>query len=294
MYDERFPLLGGRRVPLWSLILEIFLILGLLTAVIFGAPDAKAEPFSITWENDYPVPRGLDHNYTNGFKFKYGDWALSNEMYSPLNKKNPEPPYGDRPWAGYTYLEHEDIDSVNFAEEIILKSRFGFVGEASGTEALQKFVHDDLGAGAHPTWAGQNPSEATLDFVYSKRTRDYVKSLVGDSQVKQEYGVEFGNVKDLIFLDQELRKHFFSYFYPFVGLRGEAILYNTHLDGRLLQDNDYTIDKNWFVAKARFGFEFYFPESDYFFDYHYEYSTEEFTGQVGRHSYGSLTFGRKF
>ena len=270
------------------------IILSVIACILIVTSYAKAEPWSVTWENDYPVPRGLDHNYTNGFKFKYGSWAFANEMYSPLNKKNPEPPYGDRPWAGYTYIESEDIKTLNFGEEVILKSRYGLVGEASGTEALQKFVHDDLGAGAHPTWAGQNPSEATIDFIYSKRTRDYVQSLVGNSILKQEYGVELGNVKDLIFLDQELRKHFFKYFYPYVGLRGEAIAYNTHLDGRLFQDNEYTIDKNWFVAKARFGFEFYFPESDFFLDYHYEYSTEEFSGQVGRHSFGSLTVGYKF
>lgn len=266
----------------------VFIIVLLICSV------ANAEPWAFTWENDFPVPRGLDRNYTNGFKIKRGNWALANEMYTPRDKKNPLPPEGDRPWDGYSYIEYEDKTLVTLGEAITINFRFGAVGEASGTEALQKFVHDDLGAGQHPTWAGQNPSEPTIDIVVAKKNREYLKSIIGDSALEQEYGVQFGNVKDLIYLDQKLKKHFFKYFYPYVGLRGDAVAYNTHLDGRLFQSNDYTIDKNWFVASARAGFELYFPNSDFYIDYHYEYKTEEFSDQVGRHTFGSLTFGFKF
>lgn len=256
---------------------------------------AYAEPWQFNIKNDYVIPGGLDRFLTNAFEIKSGEWTFANEFYTPTNKANPEIPVGDRPWDGYTYLQHEQIRKVNFAEEIVLKSRIGTVGEWSGSEALQKFIHDDLGAGQHPTWAGQNPSEIVTDFILSKRTRDYVQSIVGDSQLKQEYGVQFGNFKDTVFIDQELRKHFYKYFYPYVGLRGEAVFYNTLLDGRLLQDNNYTVDKEWFVATARAGIELYFPQlDDIFIDYHYEYVTEEFDGQQGRHAYGSLSFGMKF
>ena len=275
-----------------SLLSVIFLLIGLKCTI--AVQLVQAEPWHFNIRNDYVIPGGLDRYLTNAFEIKSGRISFVNEMYSPTSKKNPEIPYGDRQWDGLSYFQYEDIDRVNFGEEIIKRWRVGAVGEWSGSEALQKFIHDDLGAGQHPTWAGQNPSEPTLSLVYSKRTREYLKSVVGDSQVRQEYGLEIGNVKDLIFLDQELRKHFFKYFYPYVGLRGEAVLYNTLLDGRLFQDNYYTTDKKWFVATARAGFEIYFPESEWFLDYHYEYLTEEFDGQEGRHSYGSLTFGKKF
>lgn len=249
---------------------------------------------TFTIKNDYVIPGGLDRNLTNAFEIKSDKWAIGNQMRTPSDKKNPLPPIGDTPWDGYSYLEYETDKPIALGEKVILQSRLGIVGKASGTEALQKFIHDDLGAGAHPTWAGQNPSEPTLDFILSKQNRDYIQSILGDSQTINRYGIQFGTVRDSAFIDQELRKHFYSYFYPYVGLRGEAVLYDTHFDGRLFQSNEYTIDKEWFVATARIGIELYFPESDWFVDYHYEYVTQQFKGQDGRHSYGSVSFGYKF
>lgn len=270
----------------------VFAVLFLLHATTLRC---IAEPWHFTIQNDVVVPGNSDRFLTNAFEYKYGAWAIGNLMYTPYGVSNPEIPYGDRPWDGYTYLEYEAVKPIAFGENLSLKSRLGVVGEASGTEDLQQFVHDDLGLGAHPTWAGQNPSEPTVDFVLTKRNVSYLQSIVGDSQLRENYGIRFGTVNDSAFIDQELRKHFDKYFYPYVGLRGEAVLYNTHLDGRLFQDNNYTIDKEWFVATARAGFELYFPSwKDFFIDYHYEYITQEFVGQVGRHSYGSLSFGTKF
>lgn len=244
--------------------------------------------------NDWVIPGGQDRLLTNAFSIKKGDWSVANLMYTPTDKRSLELPDNDRPWDGYSYLEHEHIESIGFGHEYILRSRIGLVGRASGAEALQKFIHNDLGAGADPSWAGQNKSEITSDFIYSKRTREYIQSVVGNSRLTNEFGARVGTVNVSVFLDQELRKHFFKYFYPYAGIRGEAVAYNTHLDGRLFSDNNYTVDKEWFVASARAGIELYFPGSDFFIDYHYQYITQEFKGQLGRHAFGSLSFGCKF
>ena len=276
--------------------LRRYLVILLLFVIgFFFGRWAFAEPWSVKMSNDYVIPGGLDRFLTNAFVLQKGDWSLGNDMYTPRSKRSPVVNTGDRPWDGYTYVEKLDVTKVAFGQEQVLKSRIGLVGHASGSEDLQRYIHDDLGLGVHPTWAGQKPSEVTLDFILSRRTREYVQSAVGDSQLTQEYGARFGNVNDSLFLDQELRKHFGRYFYVYAGLRGDAVAYNTHLDGRLFHDNEYTVDRQWFVASARAGIELYFPKwHDFFVTYGYSYLTEEFQGQDGRHAYGTLTFGTKF
>lgn len=265
-----------------------------LTLASFLA-SAQAEPFEFNIMNDYFRPENKDRFLTNSFYIKQGAWKFGNDMYSPREKNSDTINTGDRPWDGYTYFEHEGIEKLAFGQEFRLRTRVGMLGEDSGSQALQQFVHDDLGLGIHPTWAGQNPSEPALDVIASKRTREYVQSLVGDSALTQEYGARMGNVNDSLFLDQELRKHFFKNLYLYAGLRGDVVLFNTHLDGRLFHSNIYTVDKNWFVASGRAGFELYYPSWHHFFvNYGYIYLTEEFQGQKGRHAYGTLTLGKKF
>lgn len=213
-------------------------------------------------------------------------------MYSPTHKRNPLPPYGDRPWDGYTYLEHVDTEKVAFGEELVLVKRVGALGHASHTDDLQRFVHDDLGLGAHPTWAGQNPSQLALDVIYFHRDREYLQSVIGDSRMTTEYGVRAGNVVDEIFLDQELTKHFFKHLYLYGGVRAAAVAFNTHLDGRMFMRDNYTIDKNWFVAEGRLGADFRYDS--WFVGYEWKYLTEEFVGQDGRHLYGNIHFGLEF
>jgi len=262
-----------------------------LLAILLSS-TVQAEPFKLNFGNDWFAPGGLDRNLTNQFDIHYGNWGIGNEMYTPTHKRNPLPPYGDRPWDGYSYLEHVDTTKVAFGEENVLVKRIGALGHASHTDDLQRYVHDNLGLGAHPTWAGQNPSEVAVDMIYFRRNREYLQSVVGDSRMTTEYGARFGNVVDEVFLDQELTKHFFKHLYVFGGVRAAAVAFNTHLDGRLFQDNIYTIDKNWFVAEGRLGADMRYD--GWFVGYTWTYLTEEFKGQDGRHLYGQIHFGFDF
>lgn len=271
------------------ILLALVIQLLLLTRILLAEP----EPFRFQIANDLFLH--TDHFLTNQVDLKVGKFSLHNDMYSPDDKANPEIPYGDMPWDGYSYFEIEEVSKIEFGQEQVIKYRFGAVGEASGSETLQKFIHNDLSMGIPPTWAGQNPSEPTVDIVYSKRTREYVKSLIGDSMLESEYGVRAGNVKVSGFLRQKLQKHFYKYFNFHAGLQGEAIAYDTHLDGRLFQHDHYTVDKQPFVAEVRVGLEIYAPRlDDWSIDWSWIYQTERFEGQDGRHLWNMLTFERKF
>lgn len=264
--------------------MKLIILILLLPALAFG------QECSFKWDNDVVKPGGLDHNYTNGNTLKCGKWSVTAEMYTPEDKSSEIVDTGSRPWDGLFYLQYEHKINIKHGEAVILQPRIGMLGRASGMQALQTEVHDHWGWGDHPTWAGQNASELALSLVASKRNREYLQSIVGDSMVENEYGVEVGNVKDRVFLCQTLQKHFYKYLYPYTGICGEAIAFNSHLDGRMFHDNTYTVNKNWFVAEAKLGLKLYFPEWGFGIDYAYKYRTEEYDKQVGRHTYGSLEF----
>lgn len=262
----------------------------------------KAEPYKFTFANDFFARNGKDRWLTNQMMLEVGAWGLSNEMYTPKDKRSKELPDGDRPYDGYSFIQYTKKWEIAQGERNILKSRIGTLGEWSGSREIQTWFHDDMGWGVHPEWVGQNPPAVALDFILSRQNVSYLQSVFGDTSAITEYGARVGNVVDELFLDQELRKHFFKYLYIFGGIRGQAVLFNTHLDGRLIDEHlikgyetdVYTVDKQPFVASARLGVELYFPQSEFFISYTYKYLTEEFKGQDGRHLYGSIELGTKF
>lgn len=273
-----------------------------LLLLLLLATTAQAEPMKFTFSNDYFSPGGKDRWLTNQMMLEVGAWGISNEMYTPKDKRSKELPDGDRPYDGYSFIQYTKKWEIAHGERHILKSRIGTLGEWSGAKELQTWAHDDVGFGSHPEWVGQNPPGVALDFILSKQNVAYLQSVFGDTSATTEYGARFGNVVDELFLDQELRKHFFKNLYIFGGMRGQAVLFNTHLDGRLIDEHlikgyetdVYTVDKEPFVASARVGIELYFPESEFFVSYSYKYLTEEFKGQDGRHLFGELSTGCRF
>ena len=266
-----------------------------LLSQVLSPSTASAEPWKFEIKNDFVIPGGQDRFLSNAFYFSRGDWRIGNEMYTPTDKRSETIDTGDRPWDGYTFLERTFTDRIAHGEYLVLRSRIGMVGRLSGSEALQKFIHNDLGLGQHPSWSGQNPSEYVTDSILSKRSVRYLHSVIGDTSIREEYGARFGTVNVSAFLDQEITKHLGRYLYLYAGLRGDVVAYNTHLDGREFRDNLYSVDREWFVATARAGLEIYLPRSHHaFLRYGYSYVTEEFQGQRGRHSYGELSFGTKF
>lgn len=272
---------------IWLLIV-LFLVFFWLSVVSIAA----AEPVKFNFANDYFAPSGKDRWLTNMMSLEVGKWGIGSEMYTPRDKRRKELPDGDRPWDGYSYLQRTDKWEVGQGEYHVLKSRLGTLGEWSGAKEMQTWMHDDLGFGAHPEWVGQNPAQPAFDVIYSRLNRHYLQSVVGNSRLTQEYGVRLGNVNNSLFLDQELRKHFHKHFYIFAAIRGEAVAFNTHLDGRMFENDVYTVDKQWFVASGRLGVEVRFD--DFFVSYTYRYLTEEFKGQDGRHLYGDVGIGFEF
>jgi len=271
-----------------------------LLLILLISTAAQAEPVKFSFGNDFFIPGGKDRWLTNIMSLEVGAWGIGSEMYTPQDKRSTDLPDGDRPWDGYSYLQYTEKWNIAQGEYNILKSRVGGLGDWSGAKEMQKWMHNDLGFGSDPQWVGQNPPGLAADFIFSRLNRSYLHSVVGDTALIQEYGVRVGNVVDEVFLDQELRKHYFKNFYIFAGIRGQAVAFNTHLDGRLIDEHlingyehdKYTVQKNWFVASGRLGAEVRFD--DFFISYIFKYVTEEFKGQEDRHLYGDVVIGFEF
>lgn len=243
---------------------------------------------SLEFSNDVFVPDGKDRFLTNQVRLSAGAFSIGNDMYTPTDK-TVDLPDGDRPWDGYTYLEYQTKEELAEDEYRKISYRIGAVGDWSGTDKLQKWIHNDLGLGTDPSWDSMNEGEPTVDLIYEHKLQSPVHPLFGEGWVTDTYGARVGTVIDEIFLKTQVTKGLWKTLFMYVGMSGRAVLYNTHLDGRLFQDDVYTVDKEWFVASGWSGIAVKF--GDIYLGYKYLYQTREFETQSGRHSYGSLTIG---
>jgi hypothetical protein len=173
---------------------------------LFGPVDCAAQPtapydgaLTVTFEND--TLTGSDNNYTNGIGFSwvsnaigsyeptspvrrwgefwsflpfvgkdgsrtYVAWSLAQEMHTPDDIEEPNPPKDDQPYAGVLYL-----DSVLYARRErwthAWQLRVGVVGPASQADDVQKWVHSKVGADKPRGWHTQFPNEAIVNVGYT-------------------------------------------------------------------------------------------------------------------------------
>lgn len=173
--------------------------------LLSGAVDCAAQsttPYrgalTLTLENDVG---SSDNNYTNGFGVTwvsnaidtyeersfvrrwgnfwsflpfvgnegyrtYVSWSLAQEMHTPDDITNPNPPLDDQPYAGVLYL-----DSVVYARKErwahAWQLRVGVVGPASQADNVQKWVHSVTGSDEPMGWNTQLPDELVLNIGYT-------------------------------------------------------------------------------------------------------------------------------
>ncbi len=173
-----------------------------LGAVGCGA-QALAEPateaLTFTLENDSFT--GSDNNYTNGlgvtwvsseletydddsFVSKWGRawsflpfvgdegyrsyaaWTVAQEMHTPDDITNPNPPADDQPYAGVLY-----VDGLLYAQKErwthVWQLKLGVVGPASQAEDVQRDFHELIGGDEPMGWDEQLPDEPVINVGYT-------------------------------------------------------------------------------------------------------------------------------
>lgn len=166
-----------------------------------GAPPTAPYDGALTLTVENDIFTGSDNNYTNGLALAwatgpvetyeegsfvrswgrfwsflpfvgddgyqtYAAWALGQEMHTPDDTSNPDPPTSDQPYAGILYL-----DSVLRAQSERWRHtwnlRLGIVGPASQADETQTEFHKLIGGDKPLGWDTQLPNEPIVNVTYS-------------------------------------------------------------------------------------------------------------------------------
>lgn len=246
-----------------------------ISAAVLLAGYVLADSIALYGENDFM--HKTDGWYTQGTQIKYESdnlWGLklAQEIYTPENKDDPNPVYGDRPYAGYLHLDvFKHI--VNGGQDDYLQLSLGVIGPASGAELVQSGFHHITGMAMPRGWKWQLKDEPTLNLAYYKSRSIMLEKWL---EYKPLAGVNVGNVlvdaelgncirigynlpkefSPLIYnfaSDTKRAKDMNFYCYAFAGVIGKAIAYNQLLDGSLFQDEPVTVRHKNFVADGFLG-----------------------------------------
>ncbi len=153
--------------------------------------------FTVLWENDVIYGK-TDQYYTNGVRLEYATlydwrrfegpvfdlipevaredgvfvedaWVLAQNMYSPTNIARSDVIYGDRPYAGWTYLgKRYGISKARSYHSFELD--LGVVGPNSQGDPVQTFVHEEITGSPTPHWGYQIPNffAVRANYYYSR------------------------------------------------------------------------------------------------------------------------------
>ena len=96
----------------------------------------------------------------------YASWSLVQEMNTPDNIENPNPPKDDQPYSGILY-----VDSLLYARSErwahSWEFKLGVVGPASRAEHTQKDFHQLIGVNEPEGWDTQLPDEPVINLGYT-------------------------------------------------------------------------------------------------------------------------------
>jgi hypothetical protein len=102
-------------------------------------------------------------------------WAagISQSILTPEEITNPAPQPQDTPWAGLLGVS-TSWSAYDNRRLAVLQVYAGCMGPCSGAEAVQRFVHEDLGMGATPQgWGNQLANRALGNLNYEYRYKLY-------------------------------------------------------------------------------------------------------------------------
>jgi hypothetical protein len=170
-------------------------------AIGWATPAVAAEGDAITFTLENDTFTGSDNNYTNGFGFSwvsadlehyddagflskwgrfwgflpfvsdedhatYAAWSVVQEMHTPDDIDDPDPPLDDQPYAGVLY-----VDSLLYARKgpwvHAWALKLGVVGPASQAEDVQNGFHDLVGSDEAQGWDTQLPDEPVINLGYT-------------------------------------------------------------------------------------------------------------------------------
>jgi len=326
-----------------TMALLILLITGLTLPL--PAEEWHYSRVDFTFENDADIRE--DSGYTEGAQLSMlmhredlnGSWfqiplmssyqrehfvsfAIAQQMFTPEELNATDPVTGDRPYAGWLYLQ----SSLHQSSEVHLDSlrvKIGMVGQHAYMEEVQKFIHWLIGSPEPKGWGNQIGSRLGVQLDYEHKWRfvpddlwgiesdviPFVSGEFGSVAVKANAGVmwrvgynipqdfgaspidEYGanGVPTTAVLHH--RHHSKWHYYLNFGAGGSVVLYDVFLDAELV-DGTTLVEKNYLKAFGSYGATLGYGDLE--MTYIRTHYTPEYKEQNLLTNYGSLLFVYKF
>jgi hypothetical protein len=226
----------------------------------------------------------------------YASWALVQEMHTPNDITDPDPPADDQPYAGVLYLDNV-LRSQGERWRHTWNLRLGVVGPASQADDCQTWLHGQIGADQPMGWHTQLPNEPIVNVTYSTACLLAEKNLGGTAacRIVPVGDVSVGNYFTGAGLGMygEIGWNLVDA-YSFTGLRGGLSASSTMGVGPV---DDWSV--SLFTGIGGFGVGHYLPLDGTVFSDSRSVDSNPFVGMatVGlsvRHGCFALTFGQTY
>ena len=252
--------------------------------VRYATWEASRAPDIVKWVGEH-FPTLGDEDAVVG----YGQ-GIGQNIVTPGDIEMEIPPPGDIPYAG-TLTYSLNWQSFNRRKATALQVTAGVMGEEAMAKAVQKFVHNDLGAGDDPKgWDTQRDTEPVLNFSYQHVRRlihwgEYHDGWGG--QMELAPGLLLGNLLTGVEAVTALRfgwnipegfasspappgRGIFQDFHlpkpasasphgveMVVGARASRMFYSVLYDGSFLTDDDREVEREDYVFGGELALNYY-------------------------------------
>ena len=308
------------------------------------AEESEKGTFTFVLENDLFFD--LDRDYTNGIMLAWmsepdyaptwalrgaqllpffpnegkvrSSYAVGQNMYTPNDISNPNPPLDERPYAGWLYGAVGIVVETGEKQLDQLQLQIGVIGPAALAEQSQTFVHKVIGSPKPQGWDTQLKNEPGIVLTYQRSWRALVSTEINgfSVDVTPHVGGALGNVYTYANAGATLRfgwnlpndygppriqpglpgSGFFEQtdtvgLYFFAGLDTRAVARNIFLDGNTFRDSR-SVDKEPFVADAQIGIALTIRDARLAFTH--VFRSHEYKGQTGDDEFGAISLSVPF
>ena len=220
---------------------------------------------------------------------RYGQ-GIGQNMVTPGDLGNPNPPPGDLPYAGtFTYTLNWQRFNRKTASNFQISA--GVLGEEAGAEWFQKAVHDIIGSTTPEGWDTQRDTEPILNlaYMYSWRLAHYGEytngwagqlaliptAHLGNLLTAAELGLRFRTGWNMpegfsafpappgrgLYADQHIPKP--STASPHgvelvLGFRASGIAYSVLYDGSVITDDDREVERENYLLTGLAGLNYHY------------------------------------
>ncbi|HMA84927.1 MAG TPA: lipid A deacylase LpxR family protein [Desulfosalsimonadaceae bacterium] len=291
-----------------------------LTWSRFGLPGLPDDAWLHKWL--YPAVRSFGFDAADGSE-KAITFSIGQNIFTPDDIKEEQLIKGDRPYAGFTYIEL-GFHKRRLHHMHTLGLCVGIVGPASYAENLQSALHDIIDSNGVKGWDNQLKNEPVIGIFYDYKKRLLATGLRGRfgsdlifntggtlSNALTAYNlgllyrwgwnipVDCGNfpIQPAACFNAEMEKElclkpktrFGAHL--FLSANGRAVLHNIFLDGNTFRDS-HSVDKKPFVGTFMSGIGLNSGRIKTVLACVYQ--TKEFDMQNDEQIFGSLTFAFRY